>query len=83
MPSSARIPVTSSASGSEDERRSSSRTGITQGSQHRNQIFQKILVIDAGGCLVQLMGHSKGKDNVKKRAARRKKMERLKAAKAK
>ncbi len=33
-------------------------------------------------CLLSRMGHNKGKDNVKKRAARRKKMERLAAAKA-
>jgi hypothetical protein len=33
-------------------------------------------------CVLAIMGHSKGKDNVKKRKARRKKMERLQNAKA-
>jgi hypothetical protein len=33
------------------------------------------------GCLVTDMSHCKGKDNVKKRTARRKKLERLQAAK--
>jgi hypothetical protein len=35
----------------------------------------------AAVCVGAIMGHSKGKDNVKKRAARRKKMERLRNAK--
>ena len=32
--------------------------------------------------VIQCMGHNKGKDNVKKRAARRRKTERLRDAKA-
>jgi GH24 family phage-related lysozyme (muramidase) len=36
----------------------------------------------AAACLIARMGHNKGKDNVKKRAARRRKAERLAATKS-
>jgi hypothetical protein len=42
----------------------------------------KLVAPDSDGCLVPHMSHCKGKDNVKKRTARRKKLERLQAAKS-
>ena len=39
--------------------------------------------VDVSGGVLGIMGHSQGRDNVKKRAARRKKTERLALAKSK
>ena len=44
---------------------------------------KKRLCIAGEACLLKPMGHCKGKDNVKKHAARRKKTERLALAKTK
>ena len=47
----------------------------------RRSVRRNLLAPSVNACVVRLMSHCKGKNNVKTRNARRKKMERLQAAK--